>query len=226
MAQAAALQNDPNTVVYFADAPSPIGPMASVLAFKNYDFLGGPQGMTWKTVQAAQIFLLDNISSAGHKDVLIVGVVQPPVAPAKPAPGQPATPPPAAPPAVTPSVPARAPATVPPKPRAVQRKVPVPATPAPSSDDSTAAPTPAAPIVQATAPTLTYYAFTGEGRFDDGKFSAILTNDVQDRILTLRSDDVYKGRLAGTIQIKVYLTSANGTEAYLGKFSYLTGFAH
>jgi len=64
---------DPNTQVFFADAPGPMGSVSSVLAFDDLSWLGANLPDIG-TVTQARVFFLDNTSSGAHQDELIIGV--------------------------------------------------------------------------------------------------------------------------------------------------------
>ncbi|MGZ6479712.1 MAG: hypothetical protein ACXWQE_10435 [Bdellovibrionales bacterium] len=70
------LANDPNTTIYFADAPGPMGTVASVLSFDDISFIGSSTvGSSVANVGAVRVFLLDNpFSTAARQDILIIGV--------------------------------------------------------------------------------------------------------------------------------------------------------
>ncbi len=70
------MQNDPNTTIYFDDDYIEGGSVASVLAFYNLDWLhAGP--LSWQNIPHAQVFFLDQRTSEGHNNVLILGLAIP-----------------------------------------------------------------------------------------------------------------------------------------------------
>lgn len=75
MQKAMTLKDDPNTTIYFADAPSAFGPVASVLALDNLDFLQSGQSLDYTNVSQARVFFLDSPSADGREDALILGIV-------------------------------------------------------------------------------------------------------------------------------------------------------
>jgi hypothetical protein len=64
---------DANTQIFFADAPGPMGTVASVLAFDDLSWIGA-NAPDLSTVTQARVFFLDNTSSGQHQDELIIGV--------------------------------------------------------------------------------------------------------------------------------------------------------
>jgi len=68
---------DPGTEVFFADAPGPMGTVASVLAFDDLSFLSD-SAPAISQITEARVFFLDNPNGdSGHQDELIVGVIPP-----------------------------------------------------------------------------------------------------------------------------------------------------
>lgn len=73
--QAMQMKADPNTTIYFADAPGPMGTVASVLAFDSLSFLGAGADLYYGNISQARVFFLDNpFAAGGRQDVLIVGI--------------------------------------------------------------------------------------------------------------------------------------------------------
>jgi hypothetical protein len=69
------LASDPNTTIYFADGPGPMGTIASVLSFDDIGFIGAGLGSSVSSVGAVRVFLLDNpFAAGGRQDILIIGV--------------------------------------------------------------------------------------------------------------------------------------------------------
>jgi hypothetical protein len=66
--------SDQSVTIFFADAPGPMGTVASVLAFQDISFLG-PDAPALASVVATRVFFLDQINGPnGRQDELIVGV--------------------------------------------------------------------------------------------------------------------------------------------------------
>lgn len=74
MAEAVREKDNPDTTIFFADAPGPIGPVASVLALDNLDFLNLGEGLWYGNVSQAQIFFLDTPTSSGRHNGLVIGI--------------------------------------------------------------------------------------------------------------------------------------------------------
>lgn len=70
------LKDDPNTVIYFADAPGSSGPVSSVLGLGNMDFLNIGEGLSWQDFSQARIFFLDGFTTSGRQGILLLGLVQ------------------------------------------------------------------------------------------------------------------------------------------------------
>lgn len=64
--------DDPNSTVYFADAPSPLGKIRNILAFNDLGFLGLSDGIG--SVSQARVFFIDNPTFA-TRNLLIVGIM-------------------------------------------------------------------------------------------------------------------------------------------------------
>jgi hypothetical protein len=73
--QALAYKTDPNTTIFFADAPGSMGPVPGVLALTDMSFLGsGGEQLSQYTVQAARIFFIDSPSLEDRQNGLVIGV--------------------------------------------------------------------------------------------------------------------------------------------------------
>lgn len=69
------LKDDPATAIYFADAPSSLGPVASVVSLMNFDFLGLPD-LWWGAIAQARVFFMDTPTDSGRQAALIIGLDQ------------------------------------------------------------------------------------------------------------------------------------------------------
>lgn len=65
------LASDPNTTVFFADAPSPLGTINSTLAFDDLNWFGISDSIA--DVVGVRVFFLDN-SANSPRNVLIIGI--------------------------------------------------------------------------------------------------------------------------------------------------------
>ena len=83
------MKDQAGTTIFFADAPSAMGPVASVLALNDLNFLGTGTDLYYGNIAAARVFFLDDPSTG--QDVLIIGIGQAVAAPA-PAPASAPTP--------------------------------------------------------------------------------------------------------------------------------------
>src|SRR5476649_900378 len=73
-AQAMAMKDSTDTTIYFADAPGPMGTVASVLALDSLSFLGAGD-IDYASISQARVFFLDNpFAAGGRQDVLLVGI--------------------------------------------------------------------------------------------------------------------------------------------------------
>jgi hypothetical protein len=70
------LRDDPNSAVFFAEAPGPLGTVASLLSLMDFSFLGtsNSKDLWWGSFPYARVFLLDTPTSSGRKAVLILGL--------------------------------------------------------------------------------------------------------------------------------------------------------
>ena len=76
---AAALQNRSGAVVYFADAPSDLGGVRSLLSFDDFSFMGSNAfGYSWNTIANARVFAFvrPSATGAGYDVGLVIGVDQ------------------------------------------------------------------------------------------------------------------------------------------------------
>ena len=158
MQKAMSLKDDPNTTIYFADAPSAFGPVASVLAIDNLDFLGSIQNLDYTNVSQARVFFLDSPSAEGRQDALVIGIVSSAGSLTSKR-------------SVKDSNPGDVGAT------GGDTAATAPTTPV-------TAPTPTA----AASSAFTYYAFQGTGSIQDGEFSVTLTSDKGGRVTLRTND--------------------------------------
>ena len=202
----ASLADDSSTTIFFADAPSAYGPVASVLAFDNLDFLG-ISGVSYKNVSQARVFFLH--SSSGQ-DTLIVGIVSSMVG----ANGQ-----------------LRAKDDSDPFSGAGVDTSGTDTSGTGTSGTNTSGAdttgtngtnTSGTNTTANTASSFTYYTFTGQGSVNDGEYSVTLTGG--QRSITLRSNDLDGNTFRSVIQMRAYLADDQGNQQYLGKFSTLQGF--
>ena len=74
VSQALAYKDDPNTTIFYADAPGPLGKMPELLALEDLDFLGTGQDLYYGNIRLARIFFLDSPSTTDRQDGLIFGI--------------------------------------------------------------------------------------------------------------------------------------------------------
>ncbi|NJL24526.1 MAG: hypothetical protein HC902_04715 [Calothrix sp. SM1_5_4] len=80
VSEALKYKDDPNTTIFFADAPHTIGKelltsVASLLSFWSFDFLGASgQGLSWETISDARVFFLTTPVDGGIYAGLIIGI--------------------------------------------------------------------------------------------------------------------------------------------------------
>ncbi len=77
VAQALALNDDPNTVIYFADSHGELGPIASILSIYDFSFLTGNAQHTWASFSEVRIFFLDRPTAGARDNGLIIGLREP-----------------------------------------------------------------------------------------------------------------------------------------------------
>jgi len=62
------------SLLYFADAPSSLGGVASLLSFSDLGFLGLGSGLSWHSVYRARVFVFDRPSGLGRELGMLIGV--------------------------------------------------------------------------------------------------------------------------------------------------------
>lgn len=76
IASALAYKDDPNTTIFFADAPGPLGKVPEVLALDDMDFLGTGQDLWYGNIKFARIFFLDSPGPSDRQDGVVFGIAQ------------------------------------------------------------------------------------------------------------------------------------------------------
>jgi len=76
ISEALQYKSEASTAIYFADAPGPLGPVASILSFTDFSFLGISQITSFRQIQAARVFFLDTPTEAGRHAGLVIGIQQ------------------------------------------------------------------------------------------------------------------------------------------------------
>jgi hypothetical protein len=72
---ALAMKDEPGVAIFFADAPGPLGPVASVLSIGDFNFIG-QSGLSYSGISEARIFFFDNPTSGGRQNGLILAIKQ------------------------------------------------------------------------------------------------------------------------------------------------------
>ncbi len=75
VAEALTYKDDPKTTIFFADAPGPMGPVASVLAVDYLDFIRPGEDLWYGNVTKAQLYFLDSPSTTDRQNGLVIGIV-------------------------------------------------------------------------------------------------------------------------------------------------------
>ena len=76
VANALAYKDDPNTTIFFADAPGPLGEVREVLALDDMDFLGTGQDLWYGNIKFARVFFLDSPGPSDRQDGIVFGIAQ------------------------------------------------------------------------------------------------------------------------------------------------------
>jgi len=75
LSEALAFKDDESASIYFGDAPSPLGPVASIASIWDFQFLGADSSFSWREVSEARVFFFDRPSSGSSRDNgLVVGI--------------------------------------------------------------------------------------------------------------------------------------------------------
>ncbi len=78
LSQALALRQDPNSAIYFADAPGPLGSVASIASLTDWSFLGQAGGDLWYgAIQEVRVFFIDAPQADGSRKAgLILAIMK------------------------------------------------------------------------------------------------------------------------------------------------------
>lgn len=71
---ALALRDSPDAQIFFADAPGPLGPVASILSIYRFNFLR--EGINHGDIVGARVFFIDSYDDRGRVFGLIIGIQQ------------------------------------------------------------------------------------------------------------------------------------------------------
>lgn len=75
LSQALSLAQDPNAAIYFADAPSPLGTVASIASLVDWSFIGSDGANLWYgAIESVRIFFIDAPTSTQRKTGLVIGI--------------------------------------------------------------------------------------------------------------------------------------------------------
>lgn len=69
-----AMAEDPNVGLYYSEGPSPLGPVESVFAVLNFDFLKLDGGLQFSDIKFGRVFFLDLKTTEGRKNMLFLHI--------------------------------------------------------------------------------------------------------------------------------------------------------